>query len=225
MTLWLRTALLIAAVSLVAACGSDARSGSTDDPPSAADEPIASTATTGSATSESLAPEETNGVDPVVTDRVVPTPQPPASRIYEGNGYPPELESLVAAAVNDLAGRLGVGFDSIRIATVEEVVWPNGGLGCPQPDMKYTQIPVDGLRITLVHDDLAYVYHSGGSAGPLLCLPNAAKGTGESTTQHTLPLPGDSDSDGAALQTEDSNPPKESAPTDQAGGPGGEPDV
>ena len=128
-------------------------------------------------------------------------------------------------AVEDLAGRLGVGSDSIRIAGVEEVVWPNAGLGCPQPDMKYAQVQVDGLRITLIHDDLTYVYHSGGSAEPFLCLPTSAKDTGEPTTQHTLPLPGASDPDGSVLQTEESSPPKEPAPNDQAGGPGGEPDV
>ena len=225
MTLWLRTALLIAVVSLAAACGSDAQSRTTDDQQSTADEPNPSTSTTEHAALGSSAADTSAGVDPVVTDRFLPTLEPPASRTYEGDGFPQELSAIIGLAVNDLAGRLGVGTDSIRIATVEEVVWPNGGLGCPSPDMKYTQIPVDGLRITLVHDDLVYVYRSGGSAGPFLCLPSAAKDAGESTTQHTLPFPGDSDPDDAVLQTEESSPPRESGPSDQAGGPGGEPDV
>lgn len=225
MTLWLRTALLIAVVSVVAACGSDTQPGSSDVAASAAEEANPSTSTTNPAPLEDPMTDPTSGVDPVQAERGVPTTQPPASRIYEGSGYPPELESLIGLAIDDLAGRLGVGSDSIRIATVEEVVWPNAGLGCPRSDMKYAQIQVDGLRITLIHDDHTYVYHSGGSVEPFLCLPDAAKGTGESTTQHTLPLPGDSDSDGGVLQTEESSPPKEPAPTDQAGGPGGEPDA
>ena len=225
MTPWLRTALLIAAVTLAAACGSDSQSGSTEDPPRAADEPNPLISTTSPAEVESHVTDPTSGVDPVQAERVVPTIQPPATRTYEGNAYPPELRSLIDLAINDLAGRLDVGSDSIRIATVEEVVWPNSGLGCPQPDMKYPQMPVDGLRITLIQDDLVFVYHSGGSAEPSLCLPSLAKGNGESITQHTLPLPDDSDPDGGSLQTEDSNPPRESTPTDQTGGPGGEPDV
>lgn len=169
--------------------------------------------------------DATSGVDPAQAEGAVPTTQPPVFRIYEGNDYPSELESLITLAVEDLAGRLGVGTDAIRVATVEEVVWPNAGLGCPRSGMKYAQIPVDGLRITLTHDAAAYVYHSGGSSEPFLCLPNPAKDTGGPATQHTLPLPEDSDPDGAVLQTEESSPPKEPAPTDEAGGPGGEPDV
>jgi len=225
MTPWPRTAFFIAAVSLVAACGSDTRSAPPDDPSNAADHQNPSILTTVPAVPEDPATDPSNGVDPIVTDPVASTPEPPASRIYEGDDYPPELTALIGLAINDLSERLGAGPDSLRVATVEEVVWPNGGLGCPSPDMKYTQVPVDGLRIVLTHDGLRYVYHSGGSAEPFLCLPSAVKGAGEPTTQHTLPLPDDSDLDGAVLRSEESIPRNGSAPTDQAGGPGGEPDV
>ena len=225
MTLWPRTASFIAAVSLVTACGSGTQATPPDDPSNAADDQNPSISTTTPAAPEDPATNTSFGVDPIVTDPVASTPQPPVFRTYEGDNYPPELTALMGLAINDLSGRLGAGPDSIRVAMVEEVVWPDGGLGCPSPDMKYTQVPVDGLRIVLTHDSVRYVYHSGGSAEPFLCLPSAVKGAGEPATQNTLPLPGVSDLDGAVLQGEESIPPKGSAPTDQAGGPGGEPDA
>ena len=199
MTLWSRTVFLIAAVSLVAACGSDTQTGSPDDLSSAADDPNPSISTTVPAVSQDPVADASSGVEPIVTDSAASTPQPPVFRIYEGDDYPPELTALIGLAISDLAGRLGVRSDSILVVTVEEVVWPNGGLGCPLPDMKYTQVPVDGLRIVLVHEGEEYEYHSGGFVEPILCLP---EGT---------------------LELETTVPPDESVPTEQPGGPGGQP--
>ncbi len=140
------------------------------DDPLSADDPIASTATTGSATSESLAPEETNGVDPVVTDRVVrhPSPRRPDLR---GNGYPPELESPCALSTTSLVDSAWLRLDPYRHRRGRGLAQRRSRR--PQPDMKS---PRD--RRGLAHAGprrLAYVYHSGGSAGPLLCLPNRRK--------------------------------------------------
>ncbi len=75
----------------------------------------------------------------------------------------------VQAAVNDLAARLGIPSTDIEAVRAEPVTWSDGSLGCPQPDMMYTQALVDGMFIQLrVGDDL-YSYHSGGSADPFLC--------------------------------------------------------
>ena len=79
------------------------------------------------------------------------------------------IETFVEAAVRDLASRLSVERSAIEIVTVEEVTWPNPGLGCPVPGMRYRQIPVDGYRILLRADDETYAYHGGGSRGPFLC--------------------------------------------------------
>jgi hypothetical protein len=51
----------------------------------------------------------------------------------------------------------------------EDVVWPDGGLGCPTPGMVYTQVMVEGYRILLQHQGQVYAYHGGGSSPPFLC--------------------------------------------------------
>lgn len=79
------------------------------------------------------------------------------------------IETLVEAAVSDLAGRLSVERSAIEVVSVEEVTWPDPGLGCPMPGMRYRQIPVDGYRILLRADGETFAYHGGGSRGPFLC--------------------------------------------------------
>jgi hypothetical protein len=79
------------------------------------------------------------------------------------------LQGMIAMAKEDLAQRLSVQVDQISLVEVNEVVWPNAGLGCPQPGMKYKQVPQDGLLIRLQVDDRMYNYHSGGSREPFLC--------------------------------------------------------
>jgi hypothetical protein len=223
MTLWSRTAFSIAAVFLVAACGSDTQSAPPDDPSNAADDPNPTVSTTVPAIPEDPVTDPSNGVDPIVTDPVASTPEPPASRIYEGDGYPPELTALIGLAINDLAGRLGVRTDSILVVTVEEVVWPNGGLGCPLPDMKYTQVPVDGLRIVLMHEGAEFEYHSGGFVEPILCLPESVKGAAGQTSDQGAPSGEYGESTEGTLELEIAVPPDESVPTEQPGGPGGQP--
>ena len=80
------------------------------------------------------------------------------------SNYPP-----VQQATADLAERLDVAPDAIGVVRVEEVTWPNGGMGCPEPDMTYTQALVPGQFIQLEVDGQRYNYHSGGSRTPFLC--------------------------------------------------------
>ncbi len=95
-----------------------------------------------------------------------PTMTPPPSA-------PSDLRNLpqVALARADLARRLGIAPESIQVVQVEMVVWPDQGLGCPQPGMAYLQVPVDGLRILLAYGGRTYAYHSGGLRPPFLCEP------------------------------------------------------
>ena len=78
---------------------------------------------------------------------------------------------LVGQAKDDLASRLAIPIAEISLISFEEVTWPDGSLGCPHPDMKYTQVPVDGSRIILVVKDRRYEYHSGRGRAPVLCEP------------------------------------------------------
>jgi hypothetical protein len=81
----------------------------------------------------------------------------------------PGLQGVVDQAVADLAGRLAIDQDNIKVIEVETVVWPDGSLGCPQPGMVYTQVQQDGLLIRLRVEGDVYNYHSGGNRPPFLC--------------------------------------------------------
>jgi hypothetical protein len=80
------------------------------------------------------------------------------------------LERAVDAAVADLAGRLGIAAEDVRVIEVATVVWPDAGLGCPHPGMRYAQVPQDGARILLDAGGRTYRYHLGGRrTDPFLC--------------------------------------------------------
>lgn len=79
------------------------------------------------------------------------------------------LENLIDQAVSDLAHRLNVPGAEIIVVSAESVIWSDGSIGCPQPDMLYTQVEVDGARIVLRFGEAAYPYHSGGPLGLFLC--------------------------------------------------------
>ncbi len=214
------TALVLTAAMVVAACSTGASGGS-------ADNPIPATSSTVPSAAEENAPTPREGDEPIVNEPLPTTPPVSTDRSYEGDGYPTELTGMVTGAVGDLAECLSVDSASIVVGTVEEVVWPNGGLGCPQPGMVYAQVLTDGLRIVLIHDGTEYVYHSGGMVEPFLCLPESAKDSSGSVSELGESAEADSDesaTDGT-LQTEKTVPSDESVPTEQPGGPDGEPDV
>jgi hypothetical protein len=138
---------------------------------------------------------------PPVTEPPATPPPSAAGRSYDGDTYPAELAGHVAIAVDDLAARLSASAVDITVVTVEEVVWPNGALGCPQPGRAYTQVLADGLRILLAHGGVEYAYHSGGTGEPFLCVPLELTDPGKTTDEQGT------------------------VPTEHPGGPTGEPDV
>jgi hypothetical protein len=84
-----------------------------------------------------------------------------------------DVPGAVATAMANLAAYLGVSVDAIDWVSYEEVDWPDGSLGCPQPDMSYKQVIVNGSLIVFEVDGASYEYHSGGSREPFLCLPGS----------------------------------------------------
>ena len=75
----------------------------------------------------------------------------------------------VKMALLDLSTRLGIGPDTITLVSAQSVVWPDGSLGCPRPDMGYKQVQQDGMRIVFKAQGRLFEYHSGGSRPPFLC--------------------------------------------------------
>jgi hypothetical protein len=72
-------------------------------------------------------------------------------------------------AVADLAARQGVDPSMINTVSLEEVTWRDGSIGCPQPDMNYTQALVPGIRLVLELEGRRYEYHAGGERTIFLC--------------------------------------------------------
>jgi hypothetical protein len=48
----------------------------------------------------------------------------------------------------------------LKVATVEDVEWPDGALGVPEDGAFYTMAIVPGYKITLAHDGTEYIYHT-----------------------------------------------------------------
>jgi hypothetical protein len=81
----------------------------------------------------------------------------------------PGLQNVIDKATADLAQRLSIPASQIKLMEARKVVWPDASLGCPQPDVAYAQVPVDGLLIRLAVGKEMYLYHTGGTADPFLC--------------------------------------------------------
>lgn len=105
-----------------------------------------------------------------------PTAEPTTTDEGAAMTIDPALDRIVELAVADLSSRLGVDPDQITVVLAEAVTWPDGALGCPQPNMRYVQVPKDGARIHLEVDDRLYRYHTGGRrTEPFLCEPGIDK--------------------------------------------------
>ncbi len=71
------------------------------------------------------------------------------------------LEGLIETAKEDLAKRLSISASDIVLVEAKEVVWSDGSLGCPQPDMMYAQVLTPGYLIKLKYDIRDFEYHAG----------------------------------------------------------------
>lgn len=71
--------------------------------------------------------------------------------------------------VDTLAGDLDVPAGDVAVVADEEVVWPDGSLGCPEPDMAYTMATVPGRLVILETGGLTYTYHASLEGGFFLC--------------------------------------------------------
>lgn len=89
-------------------------------------------------------------------------------------GQQPTDNPLVAKCKADLAARLKVSADEVKVVSVEEVTWPDASLGCPQPGMDYTMALVDGYRIVLQVQGKTYEYHTDRAQRLVYCEQPAA---------------------------------------------------
>jgi hypothetical protein len=80
-----------------------------------------------------------------------------------------DTKDLADAALADLATRLGLDRQSLKVASVRSVTWANGSLGCPEPGTSYTQALVPGFHVVLSDGAGQYHYHASAGGAPFLC--------------------------------------------------------
>jgi hypothetical protein len=75
----------------------------------------------------------------------------------------------VDQAVVEAGGEAGVDPEDIEVLVAEEVTWPDGAVGCPEPGEMYTQALVEGYRIVLDVDGEEVHYHGTRGEPPFRC--------------------------------------------------------
>ena len=86
----------------------------------------------------------------------------------------PDPLAPVQAAIADAARQTGVAAADIQVVSVENVTWLDGSLGCPEPDMMYTQALVPGYRIHIEAGGKLLDYHADAHGQLLQCPPERA---------------------------------------------------
>lgn len=97
------------------------------------------------------------------TPRVAPSP----GRPNQPGGV--QAGVLLEATISDLSALTEAYPSAIEVISVEPIVWPDGGLGCPAEGMAYAQVQVEGSIITLRVSNDTYTYHTAGSGEYVLC--------------------------------------------------------
>jgi hypothetical protein len=59
------------------------------------------------------------------------------------------VTSMLPSLLEDAARRSGAAAADLRVVSVEDVMWPDGALGCPEPGRMYTQALVPGQRVRI----------------------------------------------------------------------------
>ena len=125
------------------------------------------------------------GKDPTPTDvdppeGITPSPEleakdlPKLTPVPTGTNLPIDLvdsleRKLVILAQEDLADRYGLDLKDIQLVSIEPVTWPDSSLGCPQPNMFYTQVLSPGYRIIFETGEKIYSYHTDKNAEIIFC--------------------------------------------------------
>ncbi|MGQ9675737.1 MAG: hypothetical protein ACUVX1_08725 [Chloroflexota bacterium] len=151
--------------------------------PQAAPLSAISTPTPPVATSEAGAPTATAVPTGIPTPRVSPekpaATSTPMSSLAEGSAFPQagaaaipdEARRPVDLARADLADRLGISTDPMRVVSVEPREWPDASLGCPEPGKMYAQVVTPGFRVVLAVGERVYEYHTDRGETVVFC-PN-----------------------------------------------------
>jgi len=88
-----------------------------------------------------------------------------------------QAPDAINTALSDLSKRVGhtVTINDLGNWSFEQNVYPNAGLGCPQPGVRYADVQTVGIQFTLTYNGTAYDYRvSGDKTIVVLCNSNTA---------------------------------------------------
>jgi hypothetical protein len=131
---------------LLAACGG------TSDEPSGSPEPGQDTADEGA----------DEGDDPSSDDAEIGVDEGIGNGRDDGPADTGDLGAEIALA-RELLG------EDAEAIVAERVTWSDGSLGCPEPDVMYTQALVDGYRIVLLTEEGEVAFHGADGEPPIRC--------------------------------------------------------
>ncbi len=99
----------------------------------------------------------------------IPATQQATSEAAPAIKVPTEMQTFIETVIDDLVQQKGVQREAVSVVSIEEIVWNDGSLGCPQPGYAYTQALVDGFYIVLQANGTEYYYHTNGTRYFVLC--------------------------------------------------------
>ena len=79
------------------------------------------------------------------------------------------INPMAKVCVADLAKRLAINTEQIKILEVTAVLWRDASLGCPKPGIDYIRVETPGYRISLEADGKVYTYHTDESRRAIQC--------------------------------------------------------
>jgi hypothetical protein len=117
--------------------------------------PLAVLALAAGACTTGAPPGSAKATSPTRPPQSVPSLKPaPATTAPVTGEVPPDVMTAARAVLVE-----AVGADAAATATVvqaEAVNWPDGSLGCPEPDMMYTQVITPGYQVVFEVDGQRY---------------------------------------------------------------------
>lgn len=103
---------------------------------------------------------------------VMPPPGVPGTTLP----VPAALDTLMEDIYADVMQRSGAPREDVEITSIEEVVWPDSGIGCHEEGMMYMQVLTDGFRIIFNVYGVEYHYHTNAGNYYVYCATPAKDG-------------------------------------------------
>jgi len=99
---------------------------------------------------------------------------------------PMNMNGQISFARKNLAKRLDVDIDTVKLSSAKAVTWRSGALGCPEPGKIYTEALVPGAVVYLQVNNIIHAYHAKFAGEPFYCQRERVESPAlEEGTDHT----------------------------------------